>query len=180
MTKMLTIKIGNDGGTGAGMLLLRAVNLIALIAACSLVIYCGYSYKQEVRSGPLLDIDTSIPVRSAKRIRPTIRSVQPLADYLVDLKKRDLFQAPWEKQKEELTPEPPIVEDSQTILQFTQSVRLVGIISDNNSRAVMEDRISGETLFLSVGDEIRGARLQEVLGDKVIFVIGSEQVELYP
>lgn len=171
----------NRSGSVA-VIALRGLNVVLLCAACALAVYAFYHGKQmkvsRVHGG---GIDVSIPVRSANRIKPTLPDVLPLGSYLTDLQKRDLFEAPWEKVKEpvvETIPQP--IPETKTIMEFTQTVRLVGIISDNNPRAVVEDLVTRETLFITVGDQIKGATLDQIFGDKVIFKVGNEQVELYP
>lgn len=173
--------ITNNSGN-VGVIALKFATIVLLLGSCLFGVMTVKHYRSvqsQIENGD--GIDTSIPVKSSKRIRPTIKSVEPLAYYLSDLKKRDLFQAPWEKKKEEIVkPEPEIIQDTQSVMEFTQSIRLVGIISDNNPRAVIEDLVNNETLFVSVGDLIKGARLDQIFGEKVIFKIGTETVELYP
>lgn len=164
-----------------GTQLLHVLNYALLLGACAAVVYTVQQYRTLAQgSGREEPIDVSIPDRSSKPIKPAMKTVQPLAQYLASLKNRDLFEAPWEKQKDVVLQETPVVEDARYVMEFTQSVRLVGIIRDENPKVVIEDLINRETLFISVGDQIRGATLEEIFGEKVHFSIGGETVELYP
>ncbi|MCA9392990.1 MAG: hypothetical protein KC900_02200 [Candidatus Omnitrophica bacterium] len=163
-----------------GMLMLRGLNCVLLAGLCAALLYAAQLYRGALGESQGEPIDVSVPARSGKPVNPTLKSAQPLAAYLTDLTKRDLFEAPWEKQSEVPEQPPDDFEGAKSVMEFTQSVRLVGIIRDENPKAVVEDLINRETLFVSLGDEIKGAILSDIFEDKVIFRIGDEVIEMYP
>ena len=163
-----------------GMLMLRVLNYALLAGVCAALFYAAQQYRGALAESHAEAIDVSVPVRSGQSINPTLKSVPPLASYLTDLTRRDLFEPPWEKQNEVVETPPDDFPGAKSVMEFTQSVRLVGIIQDENPKAVVEDLINRETLFVSLGDEIKGATLSEIFGEKVIFRIGDEVIEMYP
>lgn len=93
---------------------------------------------------------------------------------------RDLFEAPWEKpQLAEVVPESGEVVNPAPDL--TLVFRLAGIVMDQNeSQVIVEDLQQGETIFVSRGQDVLGARLVEIFEDRAVFIYQNERVELTP
>ncbi|MBZ0167604.1 MAG: hypothetical protein K8I00_12430 [Candidatus Omnitrophica bacterium] len=171
-------RMGNAYGV-----LLRSVNVILLVLACGIAIYSGRIYQlRSISESDVSGADISVATRSATRIKPKLKTLEPLPLYLAKIQQRDLFEAPWEAAVTAPVEQPGDVpvENPHAIMQFTRGIRLVGIISDNDPKAVVEDIVHRKTLIMSIGDEINGARLHKIYGELVVFKLGSELIELYP
>lgn len=94
---------------------------------------------------------------------------------------RDLFEAPWEKPQlvEDVVPESGEVVNPAPDL--ASIFRLAGIVMDQNeSQVIVEDLQQGETIFVSRGQDVLGARLVEIFEDRAVFIYQNERVELTP
>ena len=96
---------------------------------------------------------------------------KPFSFYQEKIQQRDIFQAPWDKPKENAPADASLTSD------LNKQLKLVGILLDEDSKAIMENVQTKETVFLSVGDNIVGATLEEIREDKVIFRVNDEKVE---
>lgn len=99
--------------------------------------------------------------------------VRPFDSYKQTMEGRDIFQAPWEKPVEA-----PVsgISGSELIKQL----KLVGILLDKDPKAIVEDLGTQQTFFVSPGERIGNAVVQEIRQDKVILIFGQEKVELVP
>ena len=61
---------------------------------------------------------------------------------------------------------------------WVKDLKLVGILLDGEPKAVIEDLKKNETLFLSPGQSLGNAVLQEIQEGKVVFVYQGQRVEL--
>jgi type II secretory pathway component PulC len=98
--------------------------------------------------------------------------IQPFEFYSAEVLKKDLFQLPWEQNTDNID----VTQTSSSAV--LQSLLLTGIVLDKDPKAVIEDPKSGQTYFLSVGDEINGAKVQKIEPDRVLFEYGGETIEL--
>lgn len=85
---------------------------------------------------------------------------------------RDVFLAPWEKK-----------EDMQNVAgeqvpELAGKYKILGIVLDQNPQAIISDIESSQTFFVSVGDEIGGAKVESIQETKVIFLYNGAKVEL--
>jgi len=64
--------------------------------------------------------------------------------------------------------------------QLRKQIKLVGLVIDQDPKAIVEDRKSKQTLFMSVGDKIGEAELQEIHEDKAIFFYKEQVIEFEP
>lgn len=91
----------------------------------------------------------------------------------VILAERDLFESPWEK--------PTDIESAgQMGGELSDQLQLIGILLDQDPKAVVFQLSTKETSFLSKGDKISDAVLDEILEDRVIFIYNEEKVEMKP
>lgn len=96
---------------------------------------------------------------------------------------RDIFEAPWESPRAE-TSAPSVGEDPPAAArgpELSTIIRLSGIVMDQNaSQIIVEDLGQNQTVFLSKGQDILGARLLDIFEDKAVFIYQNERVELTP
>ncbi len=97
---------------------------------------------------------------------------KPFALYQTKIEQRDLFHSPWDKPKE-------AVSDAVTAnTEFSKQLKLIGVVLDEDPKAIIEDTKTRETVFLSVGESISGAVIEEIKEGKVILRLNEEKVEL--
>ncbi|VAX36088.1 hypothetical protein MNBD_UNCLBAC01-983 [hydrothermal vent metagenome] len=63
-------------------------------------------------------------------------------------------------------------------LQMIKSLKLVGVVLDNNSEAIVVDPKNRKTLFLRKGDEVEGAVVENIVEGKVVFLFEGKKIEL--
>jgi hypothetical protein len=98
---------------------------------------------------------------------------------------RDIFGAPWESPREDAsTSVPPAVDVPPAAVrgpELSSVIRLAGIVMDQSaSQIIVEDLAQNQTVFLSEGQDILGARLVDISEDKAVFIYQNERVELTP
>ena len=101
-------------------------------------------------------------------------AVPPFDTYKQTMAGRDIFQAPWEKPVETATA------SGISGIELTKQLKLVGIVLDKDPKAIVEDLATQQTFFVSPGERIGNAVVQEIRQDKVILIFGQEKVELVP
>jgi hypothetical protein len=105
---------------------------------------------------------------------PTPELFPPQQDVAVG---RDLFQAPWEKPEDEQAAFVPVANGAD----LKSVIRLAGIVLDKtNPQAIVEDLVSGETVFLSKDGVIKDATLIDLDETKATFLYQNQRVELTP
>jgi len=101
-----------------------------------------------------------------------LKESKPFALYQTKLEQRDLFHSPWDKPKEAAS-------DAVTVnAELPKQLKLIGIVLDEDPKAIIEDTQTRETVFLSVGESISGAVIEEIKEGKVILRLNEEKVEL--
>jgi hypothetical protein len=136
----------------------------------------------------IIDFVFGYPDMSHVYERPLpVRQVQPydpagtgrtFLSYLAMVQRRNIFfpvqiqdmqQVDDEKQKQEIR---------QTINELSANLRLAGIALTPDLQAMIENKETGETLFLKKGDIINRLTIQEIFADRVILSYDGETIEL--
>lgn len=152
---------------------LKRVNRLLALTALVLLVSMAVNYvlfmdePANVISQP--DMETASVEIAPKEIPAEER--RPFGDYQESIVQRDIFQSPWEKEKDEKAVQAP-----QGDLQ--RKLKLVGIVLDEDPKAIIEDLEAHQTHFLSVGESVGDARVEEILEGKVILTVNEEKVEL--
>lgn len=60
-------------------------------------------------------------------------------------------------------------------VDFAQGLKVVGIMWSDTPQVIIEDTVERRTFLLSAGDEIKGARVKEILKDRVILSYDSQE-----
>lgn len=97
---------------------------------------------------------------------------KPYSYYSEQIEKRDIFQSPLYKKTAGSTKAP------ETGSELTKNLRLVGIVLDNDSQAIIEDIDAQRTFFLHKGDRIREAIIEDIQESKVILTFADQRIEL--
>jgi type II secretory pathway component PulC len=161
------------------LLSLRSLDWIGILNQCVVVCcvvvagYIGYLFFQPPVD-PLLAgnkkaavvIETNL---QGSKIFPDVKSV---SYYETVLSQKDVFLAPWEK--------PDVSNGTQPPADTVSNLKVVGIILDQDPKAIVENTQTSETLFLSAGEEVGGAKVESIFSDKVVFQYQGRQFELSP
>ena len=99
---------------------------------------------------------------------------RPFEFYEQKFEKRDLFELPGMKVKSEATIPGNMGAD------LSKSIKIIGIVIDQDSKAIVEDVKTGKTVFMSEGESIGSAVIDKIQDDKVIFNYNNKEVELNP
>ncbi len=154
--------------------LLKGINFILIISILILLGYNALIYFQDDETG----IHTAgvIPRSATKKgesVDAKLTELKPFDDYRLQLEQTDVFEAPWEAPKDTSTKnlDTPLVE-------LTKVLRLIGIVLDADPKAIVEDLKTKQTYFLSIGEEISGAKLKSVDEGKVTFFYNDQEVDI--
>ena len=152
---------------------------ILLIVAISVYIIGHYLMRKE-ESVPLANGEKKL--RSGDIEERTSRVValselKPFDMYQGKIMTRDIFLSPWEKQR---TNDAFGANNPASPSALSQQLKIVGIVLDQDPKAILEDIKSQQTFFVSEGEEVMGATLKQIQEDKLIFIYNGQRVELTP
>ncbi len=148
---------------------------ILAVMACIILVFVLNKYART--PPPVTQAVENIPVAKEKKesdLSIAAVEVRPFDSYQAVMEGRDIFQAPWEKPVEET----PASKTSAS--ELTKQLKLVGILLDKDPKAIVEDLSTQQTFFVSPGEQIGNAVVEEIRQDKVILIFGQEKVELVP
>jgi len=97
---------------------------------------------------------------------------QPFEVYAKRARERDLFLMA----KHEIKTNIPVSLGARPVLQ--KRIKLIGILLDGDSKAIVEDVQEKQVHFLSMGESVGTVLLEDIRRDKVIFVYNNERVEM--
>ena len=100
---------------------------------------------------------------------------KPAEMYVQRIGERDLFRSLRDRLK---SPGTHAIEKALPALH--KRIKLIGILVDGDSKAIVEDLKEKQTHFLSQGESIGTAFLEDIREDKVIFMYNDERVEMTP
>jgi len=153
----------------------RRISMLNSALAAGILIWGG---RVAVRyaTGPVGEPETvmaqtsqNVPV-TAEQI-PDI-GVKPLNIYLDGIAQRDLFTDKESQPPADNTMLPV------AIPALEQKIKLIGILVDADSKAIVEDLQEKQTHFLSRGDSIGQVLLEEIREDKAIFMYNKTRYEM--
>lgn len=154
---------------------LKLLNRALLIFAVGILVYMGVHFlgaAPEKTAGLTLSAEPSQKEQSTIPAQTT--EVQPFAYYQEKISQRDIFLAPWEKPK-------AAGDGALQETDFTKQISIVGLVMDeNNPQVIVEDLQTHQTQFMSKGDRIAGAVLEDIKEGKVIFNYNNQPVEMSP
>lgn len=97
---------------------------------------------------------------------------EPYAVYEKEIRGRDLFGLFGNESRANGS----ILQKALPVLQ--KRIRLIGILLDGNSKAIVEDLNKKQVHFLSKGESIGAVSLKDIRRDKVIFKYNNELIEI--
>ena len=120
-----------------------------------------------------------------------LASLNPLADYLKEFEKRDLFRPvippkpkakeakPLEPKKKQPVKKPPQPTSIEILEKKAKTLKLVGISWGKNPVAMIEDTTSRETSFLKAGQFINEIQVKVIMKDRAILSLGDAEYDLF-
>lgn len=106
-----------------------------------------------------------------------LADIKPYTYYTDIIQTRDIFESPLYGKNQKKGEE---IQKVSSLPELTQNLKLVGIILDKNSVAVIEDVQGQKTFFLHKGEEIKNATVENIEEGKVTLLYGGKMVELTP
>lgn len=113
-----------------------------------------------------------------------VASLRPLADYVGEVEKRDLFHPllppkPKEPEPKVAAAKPPESPPLDSLREKAKTLKLVGISWGATPIAMIEDTTRLETSFLKAGQVINQMKVKTVLKDRVILSYGTAEYDLF-
>jgi hypothetical protein len=147
--------------------------LLVLAIICSL----GYGMVRYFADDPVAGVSRQGQDTAGGEAPPPVIKIvepKPFQIYEEAVNRRDLFQ-PF---AERFQADTAVLEKAMPALH--QCIKVIGILKDKDSKAIVEDLNDQQTHFLSKGESIGTARLEDIEEDKVIFIYNNERVEMSP
>ncbi len=119
------------------------------------------------------DLNRFEPATSTRSVGPIRGESTPRAIDMAVFNRRDIFQPAG-------TAGTTSRSELKKLAQFKQAIRVVGITFDREYQAIVENIFTKETIFVQTGDEVMGARVSEIMDDRVIFEMDQEKIEIQP
>lgn len=113
-----------------------------------------------------------------------LASLRPLADYVREVEKRDLFHPvpppkPKEPEPKAGTVKPPGPTPLEILREKATALKLVGISWGETPIAMIEDTIKRETSFFKAGQFINEIQLKAILKDRAVLSYGDAEYDLF-
>jgi len=144
--------------------------LITLFVAISAAIFILTFLSQPIKSGSVLNNVTA----GEKNELIQEREILPLEYYQDVISKRVLFRG---GQKD--TKESQLIPKSKTFSQLLQGLNLIGIMSGDNPRAIIEDKKENQTYFVYRGDYLGEIKVVDIEVKKVTMEYQGETASLF-
>lgn len=169
---------GTDHGHGSakkkeGVGFLETGNRILIIVIAGFLGYGLIRYFSEDQRTVVSWPDQGIVSNASSTPALGLVEPKPLGVYEEAILARDLFQ-PFDY----VQADTKALEKALPALH--QRIKVIGILLDKDSKAIVEDLNDQQTHFLSKGESIGTARLEDIKEDKVIFMYNNERVEMSP
>lgn len=152
--------------------------LVILIIGIWAVILARYSSEEKHRSmkpqSALVDSLDSAGKDTPDSTPLGVVEAKPFEFYAGKIEGRDVFEAPWEKPA--LDSQAP----ADPALGLSKRLKVVGILLDEDPKAIIEDLETKQTFFLSPKERMGDIVVDEIREDKVIVIFNEEKVELTP
>ncbi len=169
---------------------LKLVNRLLIVLL--VFVLAGIAYNMNKVRATVENLSGQVAVsRPSAGAQQALASLNPLADYLKEFEKRDLFRPvipPKPKEKEAKTPEskkkqpakkPPQPTSIQILEKKVKTLKLVGISWGKNPVAMIEDTTSRETSFLKTGQFINEIQVKVIMKDRAVLSLGDAEYDLF-
>ncbi|MGE0267472.1 MAG: hypothetical protein AB7S78_03300 [Candidatus Omnitrophota bacterium] len=152
----------------------RVLWVLIALGGLAVIIYGRHLYRTDFQSN-MKKLDSINRVRFEPN-RPEIDQtvvVRPAFD-LNFLNRRNIFTRYRSDEKKETRV------STKDVHKFKSSIRVVGITFDKDYEVLIEDLDKKETVLLTKGNSIAGAKLIDISEKKLIFELDNNQIEIEP
>ena len=154
----------------------KTANKMLMMGSVGILLFMGYAY---LKTDTAVD-DGSMPDKRSLPGKTDVSTeaveARPFSEYRDRYRQRDLFEYPWTKSEPSQGQE--VSTEVVQAMALQSRLHIVGIVLDENSKAIIEDSQIGQTFFVSVGEEIAGAVVEDINEEKVTLKYNNERVEL--
>jgi len=157
-----------------GTPILDTGNQLLIIVIAVLVGYVAINFSSLQRSilepiSTQVMIEEEIPAANIATMQ-----IKSFEVYEKGIKARNLFAT----LQSDLKPDTRILQKALPALH--KRIKLIGILIDSDSKAIVEDLKEKQTQFLSKGESLGSAVLEDIREDKVLFKYANEIIEMTP
>lgn len=161
---------------------IKALNKVLIVSICGLTIYLFYSlYTSITHIRTLPNLKFEIPSKAKSTASPEVTALKAASYYLVKVRGRDIFKMGREElfeEEEEDAFDMPDEGPSNTIVEATQHLRLVGISWSDDPDAMIEDTDARRTFFVKRGQLIGDVKVEAIFKEKIVLSLEGEEIEL--
>ena len=164
---------------GGAVYVLNGILTLAILVLLAYVIYLFLLWPQEKQENQEMIRGAQMPANPTVNQTTVSFMPKPLSYYAQRFNKKGIFQPPLSSSAPINATEPsPTEQGEQKLQQLIKNLILVGIVIDQKPVAIIEDEQTQETLFLSPGDPIREAVVEEIKKNAVILKYQGGHIEL--
>lgn len=121
-----------------------------------------------------IDVIGEEKISSAEKDSRQEKDYQPLAYYMQEIEKRDLFKSVIAERTDQAQVQPARLK----LDEIAKTFALKGIVAGEAPQAVIEDTKAGKTYFVTKGENIGEITIEEISGSKVKIKFGDQTIEL--
>ena len=157
------------------LLNLRSLNVLLVVLSVGATVFLVFDFLMGMPRSSVLDRIEA----SGKKIKAadlTIEGLEPLAIYTQEITQRNIFSLPEPPPAPAPAAQAPVPSPEAT--ELTTNLKLVGIIWSDVPQAMLEDSKEQRTYLLNRGASIKGARVKDILKDRVILSYDNQDIEI--
>lgn len=148
-------------------------NRLLLFSILGLAVYIAIDYF--VLKPKKIEQDISVTLSDAEPIKNIVNiEEKSFSFYQGEFERRNIFLFPWEKTDQNQGGEGQPVADLKILIKVS------GILMGESPQVIVEDIKTQQTFFLSPGESVLGATVEEIRADRVIFNFNGNKVEMVP
>ena len=164
---------GQGGLLFSGIKSLNFVFINKLILFVALAVFLFLLFDALYRSPRFSDLE-KISGPQAGIVSAKSEEAKPFSYYQQEISRRQLFSP-----AQEGLGVKKVIPAGPAFKELIKELKLLGIVSGESSRAVIEDEKLRKTYFLYAGDYIGEIRVEEILSDRVVLELNEERINLF-
>ena len=188
MLKKFSFNLNAVTASGKSLNIPRTLDTSLLVLNGGLVIYIMYQLLLSPQLSPQAFSKNIIPPQSKNSLGLLVAETKPFSYYAERFGGKDIFQItpvkiPGQEAVAASTDNPSethVPQNQHNPLEFIKNLKLVGIVMDGNSTAIVENSETQETAFLHEGNSFKEASVKEIQKGKIVFDYFGQGVELVP
>ncbi len=154
-----------------------SINQILPVIISVLLVYMAYIWIRPGTSEEMLIpssrvIDSRVANSRVVSLKSTDKKLKPSSFYSSMAKKRNLFK--------QLTANPVILPETRIdIGQLVEDLKLIGIVLDERTQAIIENRKTKSVLYLNEGSAVGELKVSKISESSVTLSYGTETIDLF-